>query len=217
MEFDFKKLLLNPEILFMLAILVVLYIMKAVKDNKRGKEYDSIAASMRLSKLPAGKGIASIYGDEIARQFPGMASMVTHRYGGLFVSYAQGEFFRAESDTMETRTIHSRRGGSREVEQTNVNEYEGVYFDLGREYLPHFNMDFSVLRDLYTNTGAVQTGELSKFFDHKTLEIIVEGLPGVSICSTGNALMFYSDAYAVKDMRQFVQNASKAAELIIRS
>lgn len=224
-EANLQNLLSNPNTVLVIIIVVLGiagYVAKALKDSKRGKEYDSIASEMRLNKLPAFQDIAAIYGDEIAKQFPGFSKMILLRYGGLFVSYAQGEFFRAESKQKSKEIRYSRRDtaagrNSREVEVTETHEYEGVLFDLGREAMPHFNVDYSILRDLYRDFGAAQGGGYAKYFNQKTLELIVNMLPGVSVCSTGKALMFYSKAYSVKDMRQFIQNASKAAEYIIEA
>ena len=222
-EANLQNLLSNPNTVLVIIIVVLGiagYVAKALKDSKRGKEYDSIASEMRLNKLPAFQDIAAIYGDEIAKQFPGFSKMILLRYGGLFVSYAQGEFFRAESKQKSKEIRYSRRDtaagrNSREVEVTETHEYEGVLFDLGREAMPHFNVDYSILRDLYRDFGAAQGGGYAKYFNQKTLELIVNMLPGVSVCSTGKALMFYSKAYSVKDMRQFIQNASKAAEYML--
>lgn len=214
-EANLQGLMRDPHnVVFIITVIlgIVAFVAKTILDSKRGKEYDSIASEMRLNKLPGFQDIAALYGDEIARQFPGFSKMILLRYGGLFVSSAQGEFFRAEAKQKDTKMRKSR-----EEEVIVTDEYEGVLFDLGREVLPHFNMDYGILRDLYSDFGAAQGGGYAKYFNQKTLEIIVNMLPGVSVCSTGKALMFYSKAYSVKDMRQFIQNASKAAEYIIEA
>ena len=224
MELNLQHLISNKEIqviILLSALTAVTYVVKMIKDGKRNKEYKKAASALNLTEIPDVKDIAKAYGEEIAKQFPGFEKTLLSRYGGLFVSYSQGEFFRAESKEkyiMEHDPYRRRRNSyamKSEREAIRTNEYEGVIFFLGREALPHFNIDYSILRDLYNDFGAAQGGVYAKYFNQNTLYLIVNGLPDVSICSAGNAIMFYSKAYSVKDMRQFVQNASKAAEHII--
>ena len=214
---DIQAIINNPkfgELIFVCIIWALIVIVKAVIDKKRSINYDSMAGQMRLQPLPAMMDIDKIYGQEIAKQFPKGEKTIIARYGSFFVSYAQGEFFRARTIDKTVEMV-TGRNGTRPREVTTQHDYDCVIFSLGREALPHFNLDSTILRDLYMDLGAAQQGVYAKYFDNKTLGFVVEYLPGVSICSAGNALLFYKENASVKDMQNYIQAASKVAEHIL--
>lgn len=224
METFFKNLLDNYGIMIVVIMLVVataVYVAKILKDVRRRKNYDAIAAKIGLNKLPVMQDLAVLYGNKVANIFPGFEKKVIARYDGLPGSSLSGEFFCTQTKTKVTRTVYSQdyvcgKVGvkAKDVKGIDKTEYDVVLFKTGSKSISEFNLNFEAL--VGSNSNSEQNEAYSKYFNNETLEII-RNIPGVSICSTGNALMFYSDAYAVKDMRQFIQNASKAAELIIRS
>ena len=194
-------------------------IIKIAEDIKRRKPYNAIAEKMGLNKLPASQDISALYGDKIAEAFIGYEKNIIFRYGGVSAASLSGEFFCAVIKTKVIRTVFShrhRRGAgihAKDVEGTDKTEYDAVIFRLGKP-MPDFKLDFEALRGLYDNPAA-QNEAYSKYFNHSALEYIVNSLPGVSICSAGNSIMFYEESDSVKDMPLFVQNVSKAAEMII--
>ena len=214
---DIQAIIHNPkfgELIFLCIIWAAIVIVKTIIDAKRSISYNSMAKQLHLTVLPAMMEIQSLYGQEIAKQFHQGERTIIARYGGLFVSYAQGEFFRLRSVEKKIEMVTGRNGTRpREVEYQY--DYDCVIFSLGREALPHFNLDSTILRDLYMDLGAAQQGVYAKYFDNKTLGFVVKYLPGVSICSAGNALLFYKEDGSVKDMQNYIQAASKVAEHIL--
>ena len=211
---DFISFITKSCIIFLCIIWAAIVIVKTIIDAKRSISYNSMAKQLHLTVLPAMMEIQSLYGQEIAKQFHQGERTIIARYGGLFVSYAQGEFFRLRSVEKKIEMVTGRNGTRpREVEYQY--DYDCVIFSLGREALPHFNLDSTILRDLYMDLGAAQQGVYAKYFDNKTLGFVVKYLPGVSICSAGNALLFYKEDGSVKDMQNYIQAASKVAEHIL--
>ena len=205
-------------IVIMLIVAIAVYIVKIIDERKSRKPYNAIAEKMGLNKLPASQDISALYGDKIAEAFIGYEKNVIFRYGGLSAAGLSGEFFCAVIKTKVIRTVFShrhRRGAgihAKDVEGIDKTEYDAVIFRLGKP-MPNFKLDFGALRGLYDNPAS-QNEAYSKYFNHNTLEFIVNSLPGVSICSAGNSLMFYEESDSVKDMPLFLQNVSTAAEMI---
>ena len=214
---DFNTIIQNPkfgELVILSIICGIITLAKAIIDAKRRVNYNSMAIQLHLTVLPAMMEIQSLYGQEIAKQFPKGEKTILQRFGGLFVSYAQGEFFR--SRTIEKRIeMVTGRNGTKPEEVEYKYDHDCVIFSLGRMALPLFNMDYTILRDLYMDLGAAQKGIYAKYFDNKTLGFIVEYLPGVSICSAGNVLLFYRENGSIKDMQNYIQAASKVAGHIL--
>ena len=220
MEIFFNNFLDNYGTMIVVLMLVVataVYVAKILKEVRRRKNYDAIAAKIGLNKLPAMQDLAVLYGDKVANIFPGFEKKVIARYDGLPSASLSGEFFCAAVRAKVIRTTYKywHRAGvsAKDVEGIENTEYDVVLFKLGGKSIPEFNLNFEAL--VGSNSNSEQNEAYSKYFNNETLEIIRK-IPGVSVCSTGNYLMFYLDAYSVKDMRQFIQNASKAAECIIR-
>ena len=206
----------------MLVAASAVYIVKILKDIRKRKPYNAIAEKMGLSKLSASQDISILYGEKIAEAFPGYGKKAIFRYGGVSAAGLSGEFFCVKTKTKVTRTVYSQdyvcgKVGVRAKDVKGIDkiEYDAVIFSLANP-MPDFKLDFEALRGLY-DKPASQNEDYSKYFNHNTLEFIVNSLPGVSVCSAGNYLMFYEEADSVEDMQLFVQNVSKAAEYLIGS
>lgn len=216
--------------LFALAVYLIAYISAEMENRKAQQFLQHELERMGAGILPAGQELYDYFGSEPYNLFSeGYYKFVSRRYGPFSVRNAKGEYCAVECRQYLNYTRKTNHyvvehvyqnvfSGDRKIDHVNYTDYYTMSFRMDREELPKFNIQAATIADLFRMGGA--KGPLAKYFTPKAIAILASKLPGTSVYSSGDFLLFYFErqfehislkAYAEQELN-FIKAAKAAAE-----
>ena len=219
--------------LFALIVYLIAYISAEMENRKAQLFLQNELEKMGAGILPAGQELHDYFGSGPYNLFPdGYYKFVSKRYGPFSVRHAKGEYCAVECRQYGDYTRKTNRYVVENVVQNiyrvsapNKHNNKIQYFDyytlsfrMDSKELPEFNIQAATIADLFRMGGA--KGPLAKYFTPKAIAILAKELPGTSVYSSGDFLLFYLEnqfeyrslkGYAEREL-YFIKKAKAAAE-----